>query len=216
MRITPYGYRSLTTTLIFCSLAGAGGALLLPPLPGLALSVPAVLFFLFSLWFYRDPERQVPEKSGLVLAPADGTIVLHKTVDHPYTGQSSTLVSIFMSPFNVHVNRIPCNGHIVHLQYHPGQFLMAFDHRSMSDNERMETGLENGSTKILFSQVSGFVARRIVNTLKTGETVKAGSRFGMIKFGSRVDIYLSSDIKVEVSTGMKTLAGETVLGHKIL
>jgi len=213
MRLTSYGYSSLITTVIFCSLACAGG-FFLSPVPGTALSAIATLFLLFSLWFYRDPDRQVPQNPDLILAPADGTIVLRKTVDHPFTGQSSTLVSIFMSPFNVHVNRIPCNGNIVHLQYHQGQFLMAFDHRSMSNNERMETGLENGSSKVLFSQVSGFVARRIVNTLKTGECVMAGSRFGMIKFGSRVDIYLSPDIAVEVTTGIKTLAGETVLGRR--
>jgi phosphatidylserine decarboxylase len=212
MRITPYGSRSVITTAIVCTVLFAAG-IALSSTGGTALSAASAIYLLFSLYFYRDPERRVPDESGLVLAPADGKILLKQTIDHPMAGPGSTLVSIFMSPFNVHVNRIPASGKIIHLQYHPGKFLMAFDHRSMQDNERMEIGIDCRWGTIWFSQVSGFLARRIVCTLGMGENVTTGNRFGMIKFGSRVDIVLPASAEVTVSTGMKTVAGETVLAR---
>ncbi|MGC8774665.1 MAG: phosphatidylserine decarboxylase, partial [Chlorobaculum sp.] len=165
------------------------------------------------LFFYRDPERELPDGKGLILAPADGKIVLKQTVDHPVTGPGSTLVSIFMSPFNVHVNRIPVDGQVRDLRYHEGKFLMAFDHRSMTDNERMEITLDTAAGPLWFCQVSGFVARRIVCDLEVGQKVTSGKRFGMIKLGSRVDIVLPSSMQIKVAEGMTTAAGETVLGQ---
>ena len=211
MRITPYGSRSVAKTAIFCSAAFIAG-LLLPKPGGAAVSAAALLFLAFTLYFYRDPERSVPDEPGVIIAPADGKILLNQIVDHPVAGPGSTLVSIFMSPFNVHVNRIPIDGRVIDTLYHPGKFLMAFDHRSMSDNERTEIVLDTPAGTIWFCQVSGFLARRIVCKLSKGDKVTAGNRFGMIKFGSRVDIFLPSSVQVIVTVGMKTVAGETVLG----
>lgn len=212
MRITSYGTGSVVTTAIVCTII-AGAGLLLHSAGGATLAAAAVLYLLFSLFFYRDPERSSPADPDAIIAPADGKVLLIRPVDHPLTGEPSTLVSIFMSPFNVHVNRIPSSGRVSHLRYHKGKFLMAFDHRSMTDNERMEIGLECRFGTLWFCQVSGFLARRIVCRLEEGQAVTAGKRFGMIKFGSRVDIVLPRSVSVEVTEGMKTLAGETVIGH---
>jgi phosphatidylserine decarboxylase len=212
MRITPYGTGSVAKTAIFCSAAFIAG-LLLPQPGGTAVSAAAVFFLAFTFWFYRDPERSVPDEPGTIIAPADGKILLNQSVDHPVTGPGSTLVSIFMSPFNVHVNRIPIDGRVIDVRYHPGKFLMAFDHRSMTDNERMEIGLDTPAGTVWFCQVSGFLARRIVCTLEKGGNVRTGTRFGMIKFGSRVDIFLPAAVQVNAPIGMKTVAGETVLGR---
>jgi phosphatidylserine decarboxylase len=212
MRIAPYGTGSVIKTAISCIIFIIAG-LYLPQPGGGVLSATALLFLLFTLYFYRDPERKLPDGKGLIVAPADGKIVLKQTVDHPVTGPGSTLVSIFMSPFNVHVNRIPVDGQVRDLRYHEGKFLMAFDHRSMTDNERMEITLDTAAGPVWFSQVSGFVARRIVCDLEAGQEVTSGSRFGMIKLGSRVDIVLPSSMQIKVTEGMTTTAGETVLGQ---
>lgn len=212
MRIAPYGTGSVVKTAIFCIVIFIAG-LFLPQPGGAVLAAASLLFLLFTLYFYRDPERTAPAGPGLVIAPADGKIVLKQTVDHPVTGPGSTLVSIFMSPFNVHVNRIPVDGRVRGCQYHEGKFLMAFDHRSMMDNERMEITLDTAAGPVWFSQVSGFVARRIVCELEAGQEVTRGSRFGMIKLGSRVDIALPASVRVTVAEGMNTTAGETVLGE---
>ncbi len=208
--IARYGRTTLTKSLLIC-LAAIVPALLLPPLLQIPLIVLSLLMALFSVFFFRDPQRTTPENDAFVIAPADGKVLLIRNTDHPFTGKSSILVSIFMSPFNVHVNRIPVPGRIMHLDYHPGRFLMAFDHRSMTDNERMDIGIENHRARVFFSQVSGFLARRIVCHLKEGQQVTAGERFGMIKFGSRLDIILPGNAQIRVKEGEKTRAGETVI-----
>lgn len=212
MRISPYGTGSVLRTALICLAIGIAGVLLPQP-GGMAVSAAATVFILFTLFFYRDPERKAPEGSGHVIAPADGKIVLKQSVDHPVTGPGSTLVSIFMSPLNVHVNRIPLTGTVRTVQYHPGKYLMAFDHRSMTDNERTEITLDTAAGPIWFCQVSGFLARRIVCDLDAGKRVGAGNRFGMIKLGSRVDIVLPSTVDVTVAVGMNTEAGKTILGE---
>jgi phosphatidylserine decarboxylase len=168
---------------------------------------------LHTLYFFRDPKRTVPEEQRVILAPADGKILLVQPSVKNSSANTPTLVSIFMSPFNVHVNRIPISGKVSHLRYCPGKFLMAFDNKSMESNERMEIGIDNGEIEVQFSQVSGFLARRIVCTLRSGEMVKIGKRFGMIKFGSRVDLILPPSAKVAVQPGQITRAGETVIAR---
>jgi phosphatidylserine decarboxylase len=120
-------------------------------------------------------------------------------------------VSIFMSPLNVHVNRFPISGKVGYFQHIPGEFLVAFDDKSSLRNERTQIGVENGKTRVFFKQVAGFVARRIVAELKVGDPAVAGERFGMIKFGSRVDVIVPKGSEVKVKVGDKTMAGETVL-----
>ncbi|MEI8032080.1 MAG: phosphatidylserine decarboxylase [Chlorobiaceae bacterium] len=204
---TPYGFATMRKVFAL-SLLCIVAAIFSPLAFSIILVLLAALSILFTLYFFRDPERKAPLDAGAILAPADGKILLVCPHD-----ASSTLVSIFMSPFNVHVNRIPIDGEVKRLTYHPGKFMMAFDHRSMESNEKMEIEIESGDIRVIFSQVSGFLARRIVCDLKEGELVKAGSRFGMIRFGSRVDLILPARAKVQVKVGDITKAGETVIAR---
>ncbi len=210
---SPYGRGTLLKIFLFCTLFSVTGFFFSGSARILPFAIAAV-FFLFSLFFFRNPYRAPQHEPNAILAPADGRILLIKQISHPFTGPESTLVSIFMSPFNVHVNRIPMNGRIEHLRYHQGKYLMAFDHDSTNCNERMEIALENNGFRIFFTQVAGFFARRIVCNLEIGEQVQAGRTFGMIKFGSRLDVIVPADARLVVSERQKILAGETVLAMR--
>jgi phosphatidylserine decarboxylase len=209
---TSYGYSTMIKVFILCFVC-SGAAFFFPFGFRLVLLPATSLMIIFTLYFFRDPEREAPAEKRIILAPADGKILLVEQQEKNSNGCSSTLVSIFMSPFNVHVNRIPLSGTVTRVEYKPGQFLMAFDNKSMESNEKMEIGIDNGEIRVLFSQVSGFLARRIVCTLQEGDKVKIGSRFGMIKFGSRVDIILPPGAKPAVKAGQITVAGETILAR---
>jgi len=178
----------------------------------------AGFLFVFSLNFFRDPDR-MPDLKGrslddCILSPADGKIVLIKDVDEPeYLKSGTKLVSIFMSPLDVHVNRIPISGTVEYLKYIKGKFLVASTPESVNENERMMIGINSAHGKLLFNQVTGYVARRIVCELKSGQSVKSGERFGMIKFGSRVDIYVPAGAALLVKEGDRTVGGETILAE---
>ncbi|ANT64360.1 MULTISPECIES: phosphatidylserine decarboxylase [Prosthecochloris] len=210
--LTPYGYSTVFKTLALCALIAAAAAVL-PTGVQLTAWTLAVVAIVFTLMFFRDPERLPPDEKGALLAPADGRVVLVKKVDHPYTGKNSQLLSIFMSPFNVHVNRIPMDGTVTALDYHPGKFLMAFDPMSTEQNERMSISLENDSHRLVFTQVSGFLIRRIVCDLATGTSVHRGTRFGMIKFGSRVDLVIPHGFELSVREGDHTRGGVTIVAR---
>ena len=209
--LASYGYSTMIKVLLLCMVFGAA-AMLFPAEVQFGVLLFIGLVILFTLYFFRDPQRTAPDEQRVILAPADGTIMLVQQHGQRRDG-NPMLVSIFMSPFNVHVNRVPLSGKVTHLRYCPGKFLMAFDHQSMESNEKMEIGIDNGEIEIHFNQVSGFLARRIVCTLKRGEMVKIGKRFGMIKFGSRVDIILPPSATVTVKPGEKTRAGETIVAR---
>ena len=209
---TSYGYSTMIKVLLLCMAIGAA-AMIFPLGAEIALLLVAAALLLFTLYFFRDPKRMAPDEKRIILAPADGKIVLVEKQAENAAGKSSTLVSIFMSPINVHVNRIPLSGKVTHLRYCTGQFLMAFDPKSMESNERMEIAINNGEIEVRFSQVSGFLARRIVCQLQKGENVTIGKRFGMIKFGSRVDLILPPSATVLVKPGQRTSAGETILAR---
>lgn len=171
-----------------------------------------LLLLLFTLNFFRDPERVTPGGDGLVVAPADGEVVLIQDVrESEYLRGDGVQVSIFMSPLNVHVNRYPMSGRVGYYRHIPGEYLVAFDAKSSARNERTLIGLEQPGRKILFKQIAGFIARRIVADVRVGEEVLAGTRFGMIKFGSRVDVIVPKGSAIHVQLGEKTVAGETVV-----
>ncbi len=171
-----------------------------------------VLFLVFTINFFRDPDRTTPQGDNLVISPADGEVVVIKEiVGDEYVKGEAVQVSIFMSPLNVHVNRYPITGTVQHYQYHPGEYLVAYEEKSSLRNERTHIGVENGRTKVLFKQIAGFVARRIIAEVKVGDAAVAGTRFGMIRFGSRVDVIMPRNVTVQVKLGDKTVAGETVL-----
>lgn len=167
-----------------------------------------------TIFFFRDPDRNVPDDDSLILAPADGKVVLVKeTEEMKYIRGKATQISIFLSPLDVHVNRVPAGGRLEYVEYHPGGYLMAWDHRASELNERADFGIRHRTgIKIFFRQIAGFMARRIVYHISEGDQLKAGQRFGMMKFGSRMDILVPSQIEVNVRQGDRTVAGETVLG----
>lgn len=170
------------------------------------------VLLLFTLNFFRDPDRTTPPGDDLVIAPADGKIVLIRDVQSDeFLKGAGIQVSIFMSPLDVHVNRFPISGTVTFFRYFPGEFLVAFDEKSSLRNERTHIGIENGKMRVLFKQIAGFVARRIVAPLHEGDCAVAGERFGMIRFGSRVDVIMPKSVNVKVKVGDTTVAGETIL-----
>jgi len=171
-----------------------------------------LLVLLFTVYFFRDPERITPSEENLIVAPADGKVILIKDVrEGEFLMSEAVQVSIFMSPLNVHVNRFPLSGTVGYFKYFPGEYLVAYDEKSSSRNERTHIGIDNGRVKVLFKQIAGFVARRIVAEVREGDRAVAGRRFGMIKFGSRVDVILPRTLQLKVKVGDRTVAGETVL-----
>jgi len=176
------------------------------------LILVAALILLLTLNFFRDPERKTPAQNGIIVTPADGkVIVIKQNITNSFVGENCNQISIFMSPLNVHVNRIPISGKVEHLKYHEGKFIAAFEDKASVNNERMETGIVSYGDKILFTQIAGFLARRIVNDLKIGDNVTIGERFGMIKFGSRVDVFVPGKWKPVVQLNDNVYAGETIL-----
>ncbi len=211
--ITRYGY-DVVITVAGITLIGILASYFGIQHPVLKYSIIGVLaaLLLFTLYFFRDPERSIPDGDNIVLSPADGKLVLIKELDQAeYLDASATQVSIFLSPFNVHVNRIPWSGKIGFFRYIKGDFMVAYDHMASEKNERTEIGVERDGQKIMFKQIVGSIARRIVCPIQEGDVVKKGERFGMIKFGSRMDIILPKSATIKVAVGEKMVAGETVI-----
>ncbi len=176
------------------------------------LMTVGVATFLFTLNFFRDPDRVTPDVPGGIISPADGKVVNISEVEEPsYLGGKAMQVCIFMSPLNVHVNRFPVNGVVEYFQYVEGRYVMAFEDKASDLNERTLIGINTGEFRVLFKQIAGFVARRIVCPLNVGDSAVAGQRFGMIKFGSRVDVLMPVDAAIKVSMDQHVVAGETVL-----
>ncbi len=172
----------------------------------------------FVLFFFRDPERRVPSVPGVLVSPADGKVVQIGEVDEPeFLGQRAHRVGIFMSPLNVHVNRAPCDGEVEAVAHRPGRFLRADKESASSENERTSLVLRNaagGRARIVVRQIAGVLARRIVCDVAVGERLERGERFGMVKFGSRAEVYVPADSGFEwsVRVGQRVRGGETVLG----
>jgi phosphatidylserine decarboxylase len=169
----------------------------------------------FICWFFRDPDRVIPSKEGAVVSPADGKVVIRDIVeDCPFMKGPCLKISIFMSIFNVHVNRIPYEGTISRVVYNPGKFFTANLDKASKDNEQNAIILKTENDKdICFIQIAGLVARRIICGVQEGDSLLRGQRFGMICFGSRLDVYLPSDSRPEVFVGEKVKAGTSVLGY---
>ncbi|MCY7379056.1 MAG: phosphatidylserine decarboxylase family protein [Gemmatimonadaceae bacterium] len=175
----------------------------------------AFVLIIVALWvayFFRDPERSGPRGDRMLIAPADGKVVLIQEVEEPAFMRGRTRrVSIFMNVFNVHVNRYPVSGTVRYVKYNPGKFLNAAVEKSSLENEQMSVGIETSSGRILMRQIAGLIARRIVTYSKEGETVEQAQRMGLIRFGSRVDVFMPLDAVVRVKIGDMTVAGTTVI-----
>lgn len=176
--------------------------------------VPAAVMICVTalcVWFYRDPDRSIPAGEGLFVSPADGKVVEIEPAEHAFTG-NAIKVGIFMSPLSVHVNRAPCDGVIEYLEYIPGKKIAAFAPKASEVNERFLVGMETAHGRVLMMQIAGFLARRIVCRRKKGEKLARGERYGMIKLGSKVDVYLPENTDVRVKIGDKVSAGNSVIG----
>ena len=176
------------------------------------LVIAGIILLIFSLNFFRDPDRTAPASENVVVSPADGKVLIIKEIlPDNFIEEKSWQVSIFMSPLDVHVNRIPIDGIVKHVNYIDGEYLVAYHDKADKRNERNEIGIESKYGKVFFTQVAGKVARRIVSTLSKGDTVKLGNRFGMIKFGSRVDVIVPKKWKLKIKENDRVTAGETIL-----
>lgn len=175
--------------------------------------VLSVILFLAVLQFFRNPIREVVvTDDNLVYAPADGKIVvIEEVTEGEYFRDKRLQVSIFMSPTNVHVNRNPISGTVNYFKYHPGKYLVAWHPKSSTENERTTVVIGNGEGEILLRQIAGFMAKRIVNYLDEGERVEQGADMGFIKFGSRVDLFLPLDAKLQIEMGQKVKGNKTVI-----
>jgi len=170
--------------------------------------------FVFHFFFFRDPDRQTPVGGNLIIAPADGTIIsIDEVEENEYFNDKVQRISIFMSVFNVHVNRIPWAGEVEYLDYAQGRFKAAFAEDAPEVNERTVIGIKSDKGKLMFKQIAGLIARRIVYNIKPGDKVKSGERFGLIKYGSRVDVYFPISVKLNVKLKDKVKGGSSVIGE---
>lgn len=179
------------------------------------VTLVALLALWFSVHFFRDPERVVPQEDGIAVSPADGRIIRIETRTDPMNGEPRQCISIFMNIFSVHVNRAPVTGTVTGIRYMPGKFFNAAWDKASTDNEQCLWQMrdEHGSDWT-FVQIAGLIARRIVPHAEQGDELRRGQRFGMIRFGSRVDVYLPADYTPSVSIGENVFAGQTALAKK--
>lgn len=172
------------------------------------------ILFLFNFYFFRDPDRSRPQGDNLILSPADGTIVKIAEVNEPYYFKDKVrCVSIFLSVFNVHVNRIPISGTVDFFRYIEGKFLPAFEDKASEKNEQTVIGIKNSKIRILFKQIAGIIARRVVCEIGEGDTVNIGERCGIILYGSRVDIFLPANVKLHIKNKDKVIGGVSIIGE---
>jgi phosphatidylserine decarboxylase len=183
----------------------------------IGLAIISFIFAIFTLAFYRCPNRNIPEGENIIVAPADGKIVAIKREKDKYLfeGKEILRVSIFLNAFNVHINRIPYSGEVIFEKYNKGKYLAAFSEKASLDNEQMMMGIETDHGKILVKQIAGLIARRVICIPKTKDKVIRGDIYGMIKFGSRTDILLESEVELDINIGDKVKGGETILGRFI-
>jgi len=174
--------------------------------------VISLLLYLTIVQFFRHPNRNIPTGENLIIAPADGkVVVIEEVVESEYYKDKRRQVSIFMSPINVHVNRYPVSGKVAYQKYHPGKYLVAWHPKSSTENERTTVVVESAKGSILFRQIAGALAKRIVCYAKEGAEAKMGAEYGFIKFGSRIDLFLPLDAEICVEMNQKTLGGETIV-----
>lgn len=216
MKIHKEGYPTiLISTVIVAIIVLLTVLLIMPlyPIVGWIIAVGIAGLLIFILSFFRIPDRTYTDEEDSIVAPCDGTVVVIEEVQaDEYFKDKRVQLSIFMSPLNVHVNRNPVSGQVLYSQYHKGKYLVAWHPKSSTDNERHSVVYRQGSKEILVKQIAGALAKRIINYLKPGDVVRQGAEMGFIKFGSRVDLLLPPDTRIEVKINQKVKGGITVLG----
>ena len=215
MTIHKEGYKSiLISAIVFAAINLASFYFLSFHFPWLSwlIFLVSIIMMLFIISFFRVPSRQLTSGENLVICPADGkVVVIEEVFDEEYFGAKRLQVSVFMSPANVHQNRNPVSGEVVYNQYHKGKYLVAWHPKSSTENERHSVVIKNQFGEVLVKQIAGAVARRIVNYLRVGQEVEQGTEMGFIKFGSRVDLLLPLDAKVNVQINQVVQGGITVV-----
>lgn len=205
--LTPEGVPSLLLTAL--------GALTFALIGCWVMALLFFILFAFSLHFFRDPERVTPTGEGLGICPADGKVIKVQPMEDPFTGERRTCICIFMNVFSVHVNRAPVSGTVKAIAYHPGKFINAAWDKASTDNERCAYDLEDADgNRWTMVQIAGLIARRIVCRTEEGDTLNRGERYGMIKFGSRVDVYLPEEYSSRVTVGDQVFAGQSIIAAK--
>lgn len=213
MRIHKEGYRIITNSFFIIAAMVAPFFIFAQGTKcGIIAGSVGLLLFILIVRFFREPSREPLLDQTAVIAPADGTIVIVKKVyESEYLKEECLQVSIFMSVFNVHVNWFPVKGKVLYFKYHPGRYLVAMHPKSSEKNERTTVVTETNGTRILTRQIAGYIARRIVCYAKEGSDVNIGEQMGFIKFGSRVDLFLPIDSRVQVTKGQKVKALQTII-----
>jgi phosphatidylserine decarboxylase len=216
LRLTFYGRSVVTKALVLTLLIDIIAILVPVFIVKLILLAVSVLIFGFVVYFFRDPVRRLPEgiKDNEVISPADGKVMMIEEVEEiSFLKSKARMIGIFLSPLNVHVNRIPVSGRVEFFEYIKGDYIAAFNHKSSERNERTVIGISNPKFRMLFKQIAGFAARRIVCSIRNGDIVRRGEKFGMIKFGSRVDVVLPVNSVIKVSINQHVTGGETILAE---
>jgi phosphatidylserine decarboxylase len=213
MRIHKEGYRIITNSFfIIAAMVAPFFIFAQGTKSGIIAGSFGLLLFILIVRFFREPTREPYLDQSAVIAPADGTIVIVKRVYEPeYLKEECLQVSIFMSVFNVHVNWFPVKGKVLYFKYHPGRYLVAMHPKSSEKNERTTVVTESNGTRILTRQIAGYIARRIVCYAKEESDVNVGEQMGFIKFGSRVDLFLPLNARVQVTKGQKVKALQTII-----
>jgi phosphatidylserine decarboxylase len=203
MRIDPAGWPFVGAGLVIAAFVAA--------LAGSPYGVAAVVLPAFFLFFFRDPERRVAAGPREVLSPADGKVMVAGTPTGSFDPAAWQQVTIFLSPMDVHVNRMPLGGRVTSVKYHPGKFLPAYKREAGDLNEHTEVTLDHGGVTIVVRQIVGILARRIVCRVREGDVVDTGARFGVMKFGSRMDVFIPTGSALRVQVGDRVQAGITVI-----
>lgn len=216
--LTRYGTDNIIIMLAFAVVLLIIGYFLNNKILTYTLYSLGTIIFLFTLWFFRDPERTIPkeviEDESYIIAPADGKVVeIIEEDERHYRKEKSIRISIFLSPIDVHVNRSPVKGEVEFYEYVPGDYLVAYHPKSSELNEHSRIGVKNKYGKVFFKQIVGLLARRIVCELKVGDKLEAGEKFGMMKFGSRMDVAVPLGTEIFIKKGQMVVAGETILAR---
>ena len=215
MKIHKEGYRTIIIVAILLGLINTSFFYYLGdimPLTTGMIIIASIILFLFVVSFFRSPKRELTISQPQIICPADGkVVVIEEILDTEYFNDKRLQVSIFMSPANVHINRIPMSGEVLYSQYHKGKYLVAWNPKSSTENERHSVVIKNSAATILVKQIAGAVAKRIVNYLNVGQEVTQGSEMGFIKFGSRVDVLLPINTTIDVKINQLVKGGVTVL-----
>lgn len=216
MRIHREGYKYILIATVLWALIGFVTGSFLSGIPMLVWTINIICFLLWFwvIWFFRLPNRNFTKGADLVIAPADGkVVVIEETFEPEYFKDKRLQVSIFMSPLNVHVNRNPIAGIVKYMKYHPGKYLVAWHPKSSTENERTTVVIGNNKTELLMRQIAGALARRICYYIKEGDAVQQNEEFGFIRFGSRVDVFFPVGTPIDVKIGDTVQGGMTVLSR---